>query len=64
MTFAIETRGGRANLIKTELVLIIGNSMIKLSKLADYGVALLTHLANAPRDTHSAQQVADATGIP
>ena len=44
--------------------MIIGNSMIKLSKLADYGVALLTHLANAPRDTHSAQQVADATGIP
>lgn len=48
----------------TELVGIFDKPMIKLSKLADYGVALLTHLANAPRDVHSAQQVADATGIP
>ena len=38
--------------------------MIRLSRLADYGVVLMTHIASAQPVSHSAQSVARATAIP
>jgi FeS assembly SUF system regulator len=38
--------------------------MIRLSRLADYGVVLMTHIASAQPVPHSAQSVARATAIP
>jgi FeS assembly SUF system regulator len=38
--------------------------MLKLSRLADYGVVLMTHVAGARDHVRSAQAISDATGIP
>lgn len=38
--------------------------MIRLAKLTDYGIALMSHLARAPDALASARDIADATGIP
>ena len=38
--------------------------MIRLSRLADYGVALMTQVALAGTRVHSAQELAAATGVP
>ena len=38
--------------------------MIRLSRLADYGVALMTQIALADERLHSAQELAAATGVP
>lgn len=38
--------------------------MIKLSKLADYGIVVMTHLARPGRSQASAQAIAEATQIP
>lgn len=38
--------------------------MIRLSRLADYSVVLMTHIACSPPMSHSAQSVARATAIP
>ena len=38
--------------------------MIRLSRLADYGVVLMTHIACSQPVSHSAQSVARATAIP
>src|SRR5512144_1742152 len=38
--------------------------MIRLSRLADYGVVLMTHIASAQPVSHSAQSAARATAIP
>ncbi|MFO1152094.1 MAG: SUF system Fe-S cluster assembly regulator [Rhodospirillales bacterium] len=38
--------------------------MLKLSRLADYGVVLMTHMAGARDHVRSAQAIAEATGIP
>lgn len=38
--------------------------MLKLSRLADYGVVLMTHMAGARDHVRSAQAISDATGIP
>ena len=38
--------------------------MIRLSRLADYGVALMTQVACARRAVHSAQSLASASGLP
>ena len=38
--------------------------MIRLSRLADYGVALMTQVASARRAVHSAQTLAAASGLP
>jgi FeS assembly SUF system regulator len=38
--------------------------MIRLSRLADYGVVMMTHIASSQAAPHSAQAVAQATGIP
>lgn len=41
-----------------------GGEVIRLSRVCDYGVAMLTHLARAPHVQHSASEVAEATGVP
>jgi FeS assembly SUF system regulator len=39
--------------------------MIRLSRLTDYGIVLLTHMAMGERDAmHTAQALADASGVP
>ncbi len=38
--------------------------MIRLSKLCDYGVAMLTHLAGQEGRQASAAEIAEATGVP
>lgn len=38
--------------------------MIRLSRLCDYGVAMLTYLARTPGGSRSASEVAEATGVP
>ena len=38
--------------------------MIRLSRLADYGVVLMTYIACSPAAPHSAHALAQATGIP
>ncbi len=38
--------------------------MLKLSKLTDYAVVLMAHLARHPRDRFAAQELAEATGLP
>src|SRR5574338_1149068 len=38
--------------------------MLKLSRLADYGVVLMTHMAGARDQVRSAQAISEATGIP
>lgn len=38
--------------------------MLKLSRLADYGVVLMTHMAGARDHVRSAQAISEATGIP
>ncbi|MFP6731599.1 MAG: SUF system Fe-S cluster assembly regulator [Alphaproteobacteria bacterium] len=38
--------------------------MIRLSRLADYGVVLMTHIATLADDMHTAHAVAGATRIP
>ena len=38
--------------------------MIRLSRLADYGVALMTQIALAGDRVHSAQELAASTGVP
>src|SRR5574338_1655155 len=38
--------------------------MLKLSRLADYGVLLMTHMAGARDRVRSAQAISEATGIP
>lgn len=38
--------------------------MIRLSRLADYGVALMTQIATARRSVHSAQTLAVSLGLP
>ena len=37
---------------------------MKLSRLADYGVTLMSEMALAPRGVHSAQSLARASGLP
>ncbi len=38
--------------------------MIRLSRLADYGMILMTHIASSPEPLHTAHAVADATHVP
>jgi FeS assembly SUF system regulator len=38
--------------------------MIRLSRLADYAVLLMSRMANAPDRTHNAIDIAEATGLP
>ena len=38
--------------------------MIRLSRLCDYGVAMLTHLAGREGRQASASEIAEATGVP
>ncbi len=38
--------------------------MIRLSRLADYGMILMTHIASGPEPLHTAHAVADATHVP
>ena len=38
--------------------------MIKLSRLADYAVVLLTQMGSAPKDVHTALGLAERTGLP
>ncbi len=38
--------------------------MLKLSRLADYGVMLLSEMATSSHDMQTAQAMADATGLP
>lgn len=38
--------------------------MIRLTKLADYAVVIMTHMAHRPQDVHSASGLAAATQIP
>ena len=38
--------------------------MIRLSRLADYGVVMMTHIATLADDMHTAHAVAEATRIP
>ncbi len=38
--------------------------MIRLSRLADYAVLLMSHMANTPDRTHNAIDIAEATGLP
>lgn len=47
----------------TELILF-GRVMIRLSRLADYGVVLMTQMAGDRDTVHTAQTMADATGLP
>ncbi len=62
--------------IRTELVLVlvghraalsdtaIGARVIRLSKLADYGIVIMTHLARPGGKQASAQEIAQATRVP
>jgi FeS assembly SUF system regulator len=38
--------------------------MLRISKLTDYGIVLLTHIAERPADTCNARELAEATGLP
>ncbi|MBM3482146.1 MAG: SUF system Fe-S cluster assembly regulator [Alphaproteobacteria bacterium] len=38
--------------------------MIRVSRMADYGVVAMTHIARRAEDLHTAASVADATGVP
>ena len=38
--------------------------MIRLTRLADYAVKLMSHLAERPSDVHNASEVAASTGLP
>lgn len=38
--------------------------MIRLSKLADYGIVILTHMARDPARQHNATEIAAATHVP
>jgi FeS assembly SUF system regulator len=38
--------------------------VIRLTKLADYGIVLLSHFARTPDDLHSARSLAEATPVP
>ncbi len=38
--------------------------MIRLSRLADYGMILMTHIASSPEPLHTAHAVAAATHVP
>ena len=41
-----------------------GQTVIRLSKLADYGIVIATHLARHPGRQHTAADVAAATAVP
>jgi len=38
--------------------------MIRLSRITDYGIVLMTHLAQAPGETQNAREASEATGLP
>ena len=38
--------------------------MIRVSRMADYGVVAMTHIARRADDLHTAASVAEATGVP
>ena len=38
--------------------------MIRLSRMADYGVVVMTHMAMRPHETETAHRIASATGLP
>jgi FeS assembly SUF system regulator len=38
--------------------------MIRVSRMADYGVVAMTYIARRPRELHTATGVAEATGVP
>lgn len=38
--------------------------MLRISKLTDYGIVLLTHFAERPGETCTARELAQATGLP
>lgn len=38
--------------------------MIRVSRMADYGVVAMTHIAGAPRARHTAASIAAHTGVP
>lgn len=50
-------------LIQTN-VIQFGGLMLKLTRFADYGVVLMTHIAGTKETVRSAQSLAEATGIP
>ena len=52
--------------IRTKLVQLAlePERMIRLSRLADYGMILMTHIASSPEPLHTAHAVADATHVP
>lgn len=37
--------------------------MLRLSKITDYGVLVMTHIASAPVELHSAHDIAEATSL-
>ena len=67
--WSLDIAGPEAKLraISTALVLILqvcGRHLIRLSKLADYGIVIATHLARHPGRQHTAADVAAATAVP
>jgi len=38
--------------------------MIRVSRMADYGVVAMTHIAREPRARHTAASIATRTGVP
>ena len=45
-------------------VIARGYSMIRVSRMADYGVVAMTHIAREPRARHTAASIAARTGVP
>ncbi|MFT5064250.1 MAG: FeS assembly SUF system regulator [Gammaproteobacteria bacterium] len=37
--------------------------MLRLSKITDYGVLVMTHIATTPAELHSSHEIAEATGL-
>ena len=65
---AVDIRGGSPyteSVFKTSLVLFIGElPMLRVTKLADYGIVILTHLAGQGRATYNARDIANEVRLP
>lgn len=42
----------------------VGSNMLKISKITDYGIVMLTHLANQPDRVHRVAELSEEVGIP
>ena len=51
-------------LIKTIMVLIRREAMLRMSKLTDYGIVLMSYLASKTYQQHSAQTLSEAVNMP